>query len=77
MSLYARAYNNSIVGPYRARASNFATGAAHFHRGATRFYTRGIQVGGVKSGLINFLIDCAHIALVFGGLYLLITSLFA
>lgn len=79
MSLYAKAYNNSITGPYlapvHARVSRFKTGAASFNRGASRFYTRGVQVGGVKSGLIQFLIDLAHLALLAGGVYFLITSL--
>lgn len=76
MSLYAKAYANSIVGPYRERVSRFSAGAMDFHRGTSRFYTRGIQVGGVKSGIINFLIDIVHILLVVGGVYLVMTSIF-
>lgn len=79
MSLYAHGVSaaNALVGPYHARARRFTTGAMDFHRGSRHFYTRGIQVGGVKDGIINFLIDIVHILLVVGGLYLVATSIFA
>jgi hypothetical protein len=76
MSLYARGVVNSMVGPYRDRASTFKAGALDLYRGGQRFYARGIQVGGVKSGIINFLIDLVHIMLVAGGVYLVLTSIF-
>lgn len=79
MSLYAQGVSaaNSLVGPYRERARTFAAGAMDFHRGSRHFYTRGIQVGGVRSGIINFLIDLVHILLVVGGVYLVATSILA
>lgn len=77
MSLYARGVSaaDSVVGPYRIRANRLALGANDFHRGASRFYARGIQIGGVKSGIINFLIDLVHILLIVGGVYLVMTSI--
>lgn len=78
MSLYSNGVSaaNSLVGPYRARVNRFAAGAADFHRGGQHFYRRGVAVGGVKSGIINLLIDIVHIMLVLGGVYLVMTSIF-
>lgn len=79
MSLYSRgvALSDSVLGPYRARAATLRAGALDFNRGSRHFYRRGIAVGSVKDSLIGFLIDIVHILLVVGGVYLVLTSLFA
>lgn len=79
MSLYTRgiALSDSVLGPYRQRAATLRAGALDFHRGTNHFYRRGIAVGGVKDGIVSFLIDLVHIMLVVGGVYLVFTSIFA
>lgn len=78
MSLYSRGVelSNTVIGPYRQRASKFQLGALDFYKGGSRFYSRGIVSGGVKSGIINFLIDVVHIMLIVGGLFLVFNAIF-
>lgn len=81
MSLYAHGVSaaNSVIGPYRARMNRLALGAANFQKGSKYFYARGssgLRVAGVKSGIVNFLIDIVHILLLMGGVYLVMTSIF-
>jgi hypothetical protein len=79
MSLYTHgvAAANSLVGPYRIRASKFTTGALDFHRGASRFYRRGqMQVRGtITNWLVELILDIVHIGLIVGGIYLILTAL--
>lgn len=77
MKTYALGIANSVTGPYRARASQFKAGALDFYRGSHHLYRRGMHVGGVKSGIVNFIIDIVHILLVLGGAYLVATAIFA
>lgn len=75
MSLYAR--GSALVDSTRSRAMTLRAGVLDFHRGSQHFYRRGIAVGSVKDSIVSFLIDIVHILLVVGGVYLVMTSLFA